>query len=160
MIKWQKIILHHMVCSVSSSVVEIQFYSKMGDFTKYIFKQHNRTTNCRAAVIVIYRRVLQSPIALLAPPLRSDAPFFQTHAQKATLLCWSLGRKQIYYSSSTSDAAPLLNTKIFFLTTRMDTVPTLTWYVVGVRLTRSQLWRKNALKLHNITLKAVLVGSN
>ena len=101
MIKWQKIILHHMVCSVSSSVVEIQFYSKMGDFTKYIFKQHNRTTNCRAAVIVIYRRVLQSPIALLAPPLRSDAPFFQTHAQKATaLLCWSLGRKQIYCSST------------------------------------------------------------
>ena len=28
-----------MVWSVSSSVVEIQFYSKMGDFTKYIFKQ-------------------------------------------------------------------------------------------------------------------------
>ena len=101
MIKWQKIILHHMVCSVCSSVVEIQFYSKMGDFTKYIFKRHNRTTNCCAvAVIVIYRRVLQSPIALLAPPLRSDAPFFQTHAQKATLLCWSLGRKQIYCSST------------------------------------------------------------
>ena len=148
MIKWQKIILHHMVCSVSSSVVEIQFYSKMGDFTKYIFKQHNRTTNCRAAVIVIYRRVLQSPIALLAPPLRSDAPFFQTHAQKATLLCWSLGRKQIYCSSTGMPRH--FSTQKYFLTTRMDTVPTLTWYVVGVRLTRSQLWRKNALKLHNI----------
>ena len=114
MIKWQKIILHHMVCSVSSSVVEIQFYSKMGDFTKYIFKQHNRTTNCRAAVIVIYRRVLQSPIALLAPPLRSDAPFFQTHAQKATLLCWSLGRKQIYYSSSTVMPRHFSTQKYFF----------------------------------------------
>ena len=50
---------HGVLCLSAGSVVEIQFYSKMGDFTKYIFKQHNRTTNCRAvAVIVIYRRVL------------------------------------------------------------------------------------------------------
>ena len=92
---------HGVQCQQQAVLLKSSSILKWAISRNIFSSKHNRRTNCRAVVvIVIYRRVLQSPIALLAPPLRSDAPFFQTHAQKATLLCWSLGRKQIYCSST------------------------------------------------------------